>query len=213
MRRAAFLSAAAAVLAVGPRGPASAQRLLRFELHGAYYSRRLGIVPAVDPQVFVADPTVTVGGIGLENIEHAAGLRALRLDEPDVALYAADGVLLGFTSAKWLEAEGTAAVVPSAGGERLALRFERLIAFGVYSVFKRIPGASGDVDVPVDGTGKSNSFRAGARGEADVAIESPQPLDPQNSLYLVYHSDGRAHGLDPGSLGITAHQHLVAAKV
>jgi hypothetical protein len=207
--RLAFLAGAAAVFGAPRR--AGAGEPLAFELHGAYWSRREQIVPAVDPQVFVQDPHVTVGGIGLENIEHSAGFRALRLDERSAPLFTADGVHLGFTSAKWLTATGTAEVADDAGGTPLVvMRFRGLIAFGVYSVFKQIPGATRTVNVPLDGTGKTSTFRAAETGTAFVRVRSPQSLAETSTLRLVYHSDGEPHGLDPGSLGIVAHEQLVA---
>ena len=193
-------------------GRSRAAAPLAFQLHGAYWSRREQIVPAVDPQVFVEDPNVTVGGIGLENIEHIAGLRALQLEEGRKPLFTADGAHLGFTSTKWLAASGNAAIVDddAAGSPLVIARFRDLISFGVYSIFKQIPGATRDVSVPLDGTGKSSTFRASETGSALVRIRSPQALDEASTLRLIYHSDGRVHGLDPGPLGIVAHEQLVA---
>ncbi|MGH7660461.1 MAG: hypothetical protein ACRENA_06050 [Vulcanimicrobiaceae bacterium] len=168
-------------------------------------------MPAVDPQVFVQDPHVTVGGIGLENIEHIAGLRALQLDDKSLPLFTADGVHLGFTSTKWLSASGTAEILDDASGSPVVeMRFHGLVAFGVYTVFKQIPGATRPVSVPLDGTGKSSTFRAAETGSAYVRVRSPQALDETSTLRLVYHSDGHARGLDPGQLGIVAHEQLVA---
>jgi hypothetical protein len=209
--RLAFLAAAASLLGAAGRPKAAAAEPLVFQLHGEYWSRREQIVPAVDPQVFVADKSVTTGGIGLENIEHIAGLRALRLDEPNASLFTADGVHLGFTSSRWLAATGSADVLnDSSGGALVVMRFQRLIAFGIYSVFKQVAGASRTVSVPLDGTGKKSTFRAGETGAASLRVLSPQPLEEKSTLKLVYHSDGRAHGLDPGPLGITTHEQLVA---
>lgn len=211
MSRLGFLTGTAAALAAAG-GRARAAGPLAFELHGAYWSQREQIVPAVDPQVFVEDPSVTVGGIGLENIEHAAGLRALRMGEGRKQLFTADGVHLGFTSTKWLAASGTAEILDddAAGSPVVVMRFHELIAFGVYSVFKQIPGATRTVNVPLDGTGKSSTFRATETGSAVVRVRSPQALDEATTLRLIYHSDGRVHGLDPGPLGIVAHEQLVA---
>lgn len=169
-------------------------------------------MPAVDPQVFVEDSSVTLGGIGLENIEHAAGLRALQLEEGRKPLFTADGVHLGFTSTKWLGASGSGEIAPddAAGSPVVIMHFRGLIAFGVYSVFKQIPGATRSVNVPLDGTGKTSTFRATETGSAVVRVRSPQALDEATTLRLIYHSDGRAHGLDPGPLGIVAHEQLVA---
>ena len=169
------------------------------------------IEPPVDPQVFVADRTVAVGGIGLENIEHVAGLRALRLDQRGAPLFSAEGAHLGFTSTKWVAARGTGTIVDlDDGAQKVNLEFSDLLAFGVYSVFKQMRGASGSVYVPLDGSAKTNSFKADALGSVALSISSPQPLNPKGALLVVYHSDGKAHGLDRGAVGIVAHDHLIA---
>ena len=201
-----------AVVAASRAGlPASAETV-RLELHGAYYSRLLQIVPGVDPQVFVADPSVTEGGIGLENIEHVAGLRALRLDgsDADAPLFSAEGMHLGFTASRWLHAHGTCSIAAAGEGTQVTVKAGGLIAFGTYSVFKRVAGASGDVDLPLDGTGVHNSFRAAADGSVSTTLASPQPLDPHGALFFIYHSDGKAHGMDMGTIGVSAHEHLIA---
>lgn len=211
MNRLGFLSFTAS-LAAGPRlvtAPAGA--MLTFQLHGMYYSRQMQIEPPVDPQVFVADRTVAVGGIGLDNIEHVAGLRALQLSERNAPLFSAEGKHLGFTSSKWVAAQGSGVIAGLDGGRQdVILRFSDLLAFGVYSVFKRMRGASGRVYVPLDGTAKTNSFKASAAGTAALSIVSPQPMAVDSAILLVYHSDGKAHGLDRGTVGIVSHDHLIA---
>lgn len=207
MRRIAFLAGAAALLGAAP----AAAPQVRFELHGAYFSKEMQIEPALDPQVFVADPTVAVGGIGLEGIEHVAGLRALRLDERDTPLFTADGVGMGFTSAKWLSATGSGTIVAAGdGSSRADLEFAHLVVFGAYSLLKRVSGASGDIFIPLDGTGRASTFIADHAGAAGVSVRSPQPLDPRGAILLVYHSDGRVHTPRGGSIGLTTHDHLIA---
>jgi hypothetical protein len=160
----------------------------------------------VDPGVFVADASVTAGGIGLEGIDHVAGLRPLRLADRDVPLYTAEGAGLAFTAGKWLAATGSAAI--SAQG--VALRFQRLIAFGVYSTFK-VSVSGGALFAPLDGEGTRNSFQADPEGTGTLAIALAQPLESHTVLAVIYHSDGRVHGTQPGRMGWTAHQQLVAA--
>ncbi|HTX03721.1 MAG TPA: hypothetical protein VMD07_08565, partial [Candidatus Acidoferrales bacterium] len=205
--RGEFMGGVAAVAAA----PAAAGLQLRFELYARYYSRQLQIVPAIDPQVFVSDPSVLVGGIGLQNIEHIAGLRALTLDGPDLPLFTADGVHMGFTSKRWIGASGTGTVADLGNGaQRITLSFENLVVFGTYSLFKHFVGASGVTLVPLDGTGRTSAFTADALGSARLAVQTPQALDPNGAITLVYNSDGKPHRETPGPIGLTAHDHLIA---
>lgn len=191
--------------------PGATGTLLRFELYASYYSTRLQIVPAVDPQVFVTDPSVLVGGIGLQNIEHIAGLRALKLEDPDLPLYTADGVRMGFTSKRWIVASGSGSIDELGdGAQRIALSFQNLVVFGAYSIFKHVEGSSGLALVPLDGTGHASAFTADATGSARLEVRSPQPLDPHGAITLVYNSDGKLHRDSPGPIGLTAHDHLIA---
>ena len=184
---------------------------LHFELYASYYSTRLQIVPAVDPQVFVSDPSVLVGGIGLQNIEHVAGLRALKLEDPDSPLYTAEGVRMGFTSKRWIAASGTGSIVDlGEGARRIVLSFENLVVFGTYSLFKHVVGASGLALVPLDGTGRTSAFTADASGSAKLEVRSPQPLAAHGAITLVYNSDGKPHRDSPGPIGLKAHDHLIA---
>src|SRR5579872_2775447 len=172
MNRFGFLSVLAAAPATSQRlRAAAAGTEIVFQLHGAYYSKQMQIEPPVDPQVFVADRTVAVGGIGLENIEHVAGLRSLQLDQRGAPLFSAEGAHLGFTSTKWVAARGTGTIVDlDDGAQKVNLEFSDLLAFGVYSVFKQMRGASGSVYVPLDGMAKTNSFKADALGNAALSI-------------------------------------------
>jgi hypothetical protein len=207
MTRGEFLAGLGAVAAA----PGGGGMLLQFELYAGYFSTRLQIVPAVDPQVFVSDPSVLVGGIGLQSIEHVAGLRALKLDDPDLPLLTAEGVRMGFTSKRWIGASGTGSAANLGdGAQRLTLAFENLVVFGSYTLFKHVVGASGVALVPLDGTGRESAFTADAAGAAKLEIHTPQALDPNGAITLVYNSDGKAHRDAPGPIGLTAHDHLIA---
>jgi hypothetical protein len=202
-----FLAGAAAIAAA----PGAVGQQLRFELYASYYSRQLQIVPAIDPQVFVSDPSVLVGGIGLQSIEHVAGLRALKLDDPDLPLFTAEGAHMAFTSKRWIAASGTGKLVDHGdGAQRIALSFEGLVVFGSYSLFKHVVGASGMALVPLDGTGRTSAFTADAGGSAKLEVRTPQPLDLHGAITLVYNSDGKPHRDLPGPIGLTAHDHLIA---
>lgn len=207
MTRGEFLAGLGAVAAA----PGGGGMPLRFELYAGYFSSRLQIVPPVDPQVFVSDPSVLVGGIGLQGIEHVAGLRALKLDDPDLPLLTAEGVRMGFTSKRWIGASGTGSVANLGdGAQRLRLAFENLVVFGSYALFKHVVGASGVALVPLDGTGRASAFTADDGGSAKLEIHTPQALDPNGAITLVYNSDGKAHRDSPGPIGLTAHDHLIA---
>ncbi|MBV8601398.1 MAG: hypothetical protein JO359_07525 [Candidatus Eremiobacteraeota bacterium] len=184
---------------------AEASASLTFQTHGAFFSKETHTSPALDPQVFVADATA-VAGVGPQSIEHLAGLRPLRLDEENVALYTADAVGLGFTSSKWLAAEGTAKLAQ----REISLHFSRLIVFGVYSLFKNTFSSSGVTFAPLDGEGTRNSFKADAAGSASLTVTTPESLTNRNAILLVYHSDGTDHGAQRGKIGFTAHHHLIA---
>jgi hypothetical protein len=206
MTRGEFLGGLAAVAAA----PGGTRTPLRFELYASYFSSRLQIVPPLDPQVFVSDPSVLVGGIGLQNIEHIAGLRALKLDDPDLPLLTAEGVRMGVTSKRWIAAGGTGSVADLGdGAQRVALAFENLVVFGSYTLFKHVVGASGLALVPLDGTGRESAFTADAAGSAKLEIRTPQALDPNGAITLVYNSDGKTHREAPGPIGLTAHDHLI----
>jgi len=205
--RGEFLAGAAALAAA----PGATGSHLRFELYASYYSNRLQIVPAVDPQVFVSDPSVLVGGIGLQNIEHIAGLRALKLEDPDLPLYTADGVGMGVSSKRWIGASGAGSIADLGdGAQRITLAFENLVVFGTYSLFKHVVGASGVALVPLDGTGRTSAFTADALGSAKLELRSPQVIDLHGAITLVYNSDGKSHRDTPGPIGLTAHDHLIA---
>jgi len=205
--RRAFLAGTVALLGAAPASATS----FRFQLHAAYYSRHMEIDPAVDPQVFVPDRNVTVGGIGLEGIEHVAGLRALRLNDPDLGLYTAEGAQMGFTSSRWTAGAGTGSIAAlDDGSERIKLEFTNLVVFGAYSLLKKFAGASGDVYVPLDGSGNANVFTADDTGRATLNIVSPQPLGAKSAILAVYHSDGKPKTQRSGTIGTTSHDHLIA---
>lgn len=207
MTRGEFLAGAAAAVAA----PGGARTEVRFELYASYFSRRLQITPAIDPQVFVSDPSVLVGGIGLQNIEHIAGLRALQLDDRDMPLFTAEGVHMGFTSKRWIAAGGHGTFADLGdGAQRLSFAFENLVVFGAYTLFKHVEGASGIALVPLDGTGRTSAFTADATGSAKLEIRTPQSLDAHGAITLVYNSDGKPHRQTPGPIGLTAHDHLIA---
>ncbi|MBV8074608.1 MAG: hypothetical protein JO140_04185 [Candidatus Eremiobacteraeota bacterium] len=174
-----------------------------FQTHAAFFSNQTHTSPAIDPQVFVVDASAAAA-LGPQSIEHVAGVRPLRLEEESVPVYTADGAGLGFTGSKWLAAEGRAIVTP----QIVEVRLGRLIAFGIYSLFKSAYEST--TFAPLDGEGKRNSLKADAMGAATLTVTIPEVLTPRSAILLVYHSDGTDHTLQRGKIGYTAHHQLIA---
>jgi hypothetical protein len=212
---AAFL----AVLAAGPvvRAqtapplPATARQTLSFVGHGAFFSQETQRSPAIDPQVFVKDES-SAEGTGPQSIAHAAGVRPVRLDDsPELVLYNANGDPLGFTLEKWLGATGTVDLdLQANGGTRLTMSFKKLIAFGVYSVFRATFSPDGTTFVPIDGDGTTNTFTSTVDGSGTLVASTPSRLTHANAILLILHSDSQEHGVTRGLIGANAHQQLVA---
>jgi hypothetical protein len=194
----------------GVAGPAARQSL-SFVTHAAFFSEETHRSPAIDPQVFVKDDAAAEG-TGPQNIMHVAGLRSARVDDaPEAKLYNAAGDSLGFTLDKWFGASGSVDIdAVAGGGTRLTLTFKRLIAFGVYSLFRATFSADGQTYVPVDGDGTTNSFTASVDGGAIIVMTSPVRLSHSDAILLVLHSDSQEHGVSRGLIGINAHEQLIA---
>ena len=159
-------------------------------------------------------------GTGPQNIAHAAGLRPARLDDaPELELYNANGDSLGFSLAKWLPAgssgpDGASGTVdidaqPN-GAMRLTMSFSKLIAFGVYSIFRATFSPDGTTFVPIDGDGTGDTFTSAVDGSADIVVSTSSRLTHQNAIVLVLHSDSQEHGVSRGIVGVTAHQQLIS---
>jgi len=198
--------------------PLPAPRLtLSFVGHGAYFSQESKRTPAIDPQVFVKDES-SAEGTGPQSIAHAAGVRPARLDDsPELVLYNANADSLGFTLARWLPApmgtdgaRGTLDVdAQPSGATRLTMSFRKLIAFGVYSVFRATFSPDGTTYVPIDGDGTTNTFTSAVDGSADIVVSTPNRLTHSNAIVLVLHSDSQEHGVSRGVVGVTAHHQLI----
>jgi hypothetical protein len=202
-----------------PVQPAAARQTLPFVGHGVYFSLETKRAPAIDPQVFVKDES-SAEGTGPQGIAHAAGLRPARLDDsPELVLYNANGDSLGFTLAKWLPvsppgvdgASGTVDLdLQANGATRLTMSFRKLIAFGVYSVFRATFSPDGTTFVPIDADGTTNTFTSAVDGSADLVISTPARLTHANAIVLVLHSDSQEHGISRGLIGVNAHHQLIA---
>jgi len=218
LRRAIVRASAAGALALAicalPPGRAAAQDrvALSFVSGGAFYSQSEKTEHAIDPQIFVYDGLVAVG-TGPQRIEHIAGLRNARLDDALASpLYNAEGMALGLTLRKWLAARGVLETQTQANGRiRWIASFKHLVPFGTYSLFAQSAGADAEKTFrPLDADGSASSFEAGADGSAMIVLETSPRVADETAIVLVYHSDGREHGVSRGRLGVTAHEQLAA---
>ena len=208
-----LLAIVAAVILGGPPWVVAADLItLAFEPHGVFFSAETRQPVSIDPQVFVATPGAAAG-IGPQNISHVAGFALASLvAAPDTPLYSAAGKPLGVTLGRWLGARGTGEVTAVADGRHAALvtvSFTELIPGGVYSLFVVTFRPAGNTFAPLDGVGLHN-FVALSDGIASARVFTPFRLTHENAVLLVYHSDGRAHGMSRGSPGLTAHHQLIA---
>jgi hypothetical protein len=183
---------------------------LSFVDGATFFSQESKQERAIDPQVFIYDAQVAVG-TGPQRIEHIAGLRNARLDDaPQAVLYNAEGKSLALTLKKWLAARGTLEVHTQPDGhDRVIASFKHLVPFGDYSLFVEIPGGTGKIARPLDSDGSASSFTARVDGSATIAVDGPN-LSGDAAIVLVYHSDGREHGVSRGRLGVNAHEQLIA---
>jgi hypothetical protein len=162
-----------------------------------------------DPQVFVRqDGAAAV--TGAQGIAHAAGLRsALMTDDPVTPAFNAQGKPLGFSLGSWFGARATMVYDPASAKPQVAMGFAGLSPGAVYSVFERRGGAASAGFAPLDATGTRTTFTADAQGNAALQLTLGAPLLPGNTIVVIYHSDGTAHGTDPGQPGITSHAQLM----
>ncbi len=205
------LSAIPAARAQVTPPPAQPNRLtLPFVTHAAFFSQEGRRSPAVDPEIFVKDDAAAEGTSD-QGIAHIAGLRTARVDDlREVVAYNAKGDSLGFTLDRWFGASGTVDIDPQPNGSsRLTMSFQKLIAFGVYSIFRVSFAADGTTFRPIDGDGATNSFTATVDGNANVVMSTPDALGHGNAIVLVLHSDSQEHGVSRGEIGVTAHQQLI----
>ncbi len=161
-----------------------------------------------DPQVFVQQAGAAAV-TGAQGIAHAAGYRpALMTDDPATPAYNAQGKALGFTVGGWFGARATVVYDPAAPKPQVAMGFAGLNPTGVYSIFLRRPEPGGGLG-PLDATGARTTFNADPQGNAALQLTLGAPLLPGSTFVVFYHSDGSAHGTDPGQLGVTAHAQLM----
>ncbi|MBC5810324.1 MAG: hypothetical protein GIW95_05675 [Candidatus Eremiobacteraeota bacterium] len=213
---AAFVSAAAQCFASPLPAPAASPALpstrpaLVFVTHAAFFSQETRRSPAIDPQAFVRDDAAAEG-TGPQNIAHVAGLRTARIDDlPESVAYTAKRDSLGFTVQKWFGANGMVELASGTGGAtRATFSFKKLIAFGVYSLFRINFSPDGATFLPFDGDGTTNTFTASVDGTAAMVMTSPDALPRGSAIVLIYHSDAQEHGTSRGEIGVSAHHQLI----
>ncbi len=204
-----FAFAVALVVAAQIRALAAEPVRLLFIPHGEFFSKITHQTTLLDPQVFVRDDGATAA-VGPQGIPHNAGFRNARLSDPiDAHTWNAEGTPLPFTLGQWLEASGNAQIVDTPTGSRVTMRFAHLVPNGVYNVFENHFEDTPVTYTALDGRGTENAFVAKPDGSADVTISASHRLTNMSGLLVIYHSDGKTHGLSRGRLGIDAHHQLV----
>lgn len=163
-------------------------------------------------RIFIGDPGAKAG-TGTNGAQHVAGIRPAGDDDAGTQpVYAANGIGLGISLEKWRGARGAVEIESSGMHDRLTFHFANLIAFGTYSLFYAdLTNLSPQTPIEaLDGTGTSNTFTVGETGMATLTLTTPRPMGKNGALVLVYHSDGKAHGLSPGTVSIDAHEQIIA---
>lgn len=198
-------------MVAGQPALAASPLTLEFVPHASFFSEATHQPKAIDPHAFVKDPSAPAA-IGPQNIQHAAGYRpAFLSDAAGTPVFTAAGKPLGFTLGRWLGAKGAVTITPLAsGGARIRAHFTGLRPNGVYSLFENHFDQQPVGFTPLDGTGKTNSFRAKPDGTAAITIAAPAMPTHANAVLLVYHSDRTRHGSSRGEIGLNAHHQLIA---
>ncbi len=209
------LLGAATIAGIGPltmSGNATAAQPgldLQFILHAVFFSDETHQAKPLDPHAFVRDASAP-DAVGLQNIHHVAGFRPAFVADPlDVEVFDAEGKSLGFSLADWFAAKGFVRITPDGAGARIVCQFTQLRPNGVYSLFENHFDQKPIGFTPSDGTGRSSSFAADAKGSAAIDFLSPKALTHDNAVLLVYHSDNRSHGEQRGEIGVTAHHQII----
>ncbi len=184
---------------------------MNFATHASFFSAETKQPQPIDPQVFVHD-TGAAEAVGPQGIKHLAGLRPARIDQDTktTPVFTALDKPLGFDLGAWLGATGSLVVADDGGKITLAASFAGLQPNGHYSLFENHFDQKPIGFTPMDGTGLTNSFVAGPDGSAKVSMTLTHVPTHDNAVLLVYHSDGEAHGLERGQIGVEAHHELIA---
>jgi hypothetical protein len=193
----------------GVAGAQTTSKTYAFVPHAAFFSVETKPANLIDPQAFVTD-SAAPAGTGPQGITHVAGVRpAFGVDDSRLAIVNAQGKPLGFTLAEWFGARGSVTLTPGPASTTVAFELAGLKPGGLYSFFENHFHPDGVSFTPLDGTAKTNTFRASARGTAAGTIVAPGPITHAEGVLLVYHSDDTDHGIERGQLGVTAHHQLI----
>jgi hypothetical protein len=181
-----------------------------FLTHAAFFSLEAKQANVIDPQVFVADAEA-LAATGPQGIMHIAGVRpAFGVDDPEARALNAQGKPLGFTLRQWFGARGRITLLAAAsGGTAMAYTLTGLVPGGTYSFFENHFSSDVVTFTPLDGSAQRNTFMATSRGTANGTLTIPGAVTHSEAILLVYHSDGTAHGMDRGQIGVNAHHQLI----
>ncbi len=124
-----------------------------------------------------------------------------------LAATAEDGVPQGMDKAVWQKAFGIASMtMGNDGNDTINVMLSGLVSEGQYTLWwvnmqpTMTMGPAGGLP--------ANEFKAGKDGMASVTFTVPSNNDYQ-TLFVVYHSDGKTHGEDPGKMGSQSFSHLI----
>jgi hypothetical protein len=201
-----------AALGLGAVAYAASTSRVAFVTHAAFFSHETHQKKAIDPQVFVNDPSAAAA-TGPQNIQHVKGVGPALIDSDskDTPLFNADHKALGFKLGQWLSAKGTVSITPHSDGKATVVAsFTNLRPGGHYSLFENHFDQKPIGFTPLDGSGLHNNFTATKSGTARITVVCPNIPTHVNAILLVYHSDGKFYGKERGKIGITAHHQLIA---
>jgi hypothetical protein len=199
----------ALALATAHGASAAPTKTYGFLTHAAFFSVESRQANLIDPQAFVAD-AAAVSKTGPQGIVTDPGYRpAFGVDDPSTPIFSAVGVPLGLTLSQWFGARGTVALTDLGATTGALFSFSGLIHDGHYSLFENHFSESGVTFTPLDGSATTNSFVAAHDGSASVRLTIPGSVTHAEGLLLVYHSDGRDHGMQRGKIGVDAHHQLI----
>lgn len=120
---------------------------------------------------------------------------------------------LGFTLGQWLGAQGSGTYTVDRNIAELNLTFTKLVPNGIYTVWCsriKFPPNPEVVDRPCGNPdGSENSFKADEQGNGtfNVKLTSLEESTKEitSVVALVYHSDGKTYGANPGDFGLNSH--------
>lgn len=195
-------------ITTGPAAEAATLKL-NFMTHAAFFSEETKQPKPLDPQVFVRDPAAAAA-TGPQGIKHAAGVRPpfIEQDPRTEAVFNAEDKPLGFTLGDWLGATGSV-TLEEGSPAKLSATFSGLRPGGHYSLFENHFDQSPIGFTPMDGAGTANNFVAKSDGTAAISMIIPHVPAHANGVLLVYHSDGKDHGKERGTIGVNAHHQLI----